>query len=117
VEYGGQDPGAVRRLTAPTGDTLVWDNRWQATERLTLGYTLELVADLEDVPAGQPERDGYHFHSIRAQWQPTPDLQLGLAVDNLFDRRYASHTSLYSASTGILDEPGRDIRLNLAYTF
>ena len=117
VEYGGQDPGAVRRLTAPTGDTLVWDNRWQATERLTLGYTLELVADLEDVPAGQPERDGYHIHSIRAQWQPTPDLQLGLAVDNLFDRRYASHTSLYSASTGILDEPGRDIRLNLAYTF
>ena len=117
VEYGGQDPGAVRRLTAPTGDTLVWDHRWQASERLTLGYTLELVADLEDVPAGEPERDGYHIHSVRAQWQPLPDLELSMAVDNLFDRRYASHTSLYSSTTGILDEPGRDIRLGLAYNF
>ncbi len=117
VEYGNQAPGAVRRLTAPTGDTLVWDNRWQASERLSLGYTLELVADLEDVPSGEPERDGYHIHSIRAQWQPLHDLELGLAVNNLFDRRYASHTSLYSQATGILDEPGRDIRLSLAYTF
>jgi hemoglobin/transferrin/lactoferrin receptor protein len=116
VEYGDEDPGAVRRLTAPTGDTLVWDNRWQASDTLTLGYTLELVADLEDVPSGEPDRDGYHVHSIRAQWQPLNNIEVGLAINNLFDRRYANHTSLYSSSTGIVEEPGRDIRLNLAYT-
>lgn len=117
VEYGGEDPGAVRRLTAPTGDTLVWDNRWQATDALSFGYTLELVADLKSVPQGQPQRDGYHIHSVRAHWNPVRDLELAFAVDNLFDRRYANHTSLFSQSTGILDEPGRDIRLSLAYNF
>lgn len=117
VEYGGKDPGAVRRLTAPTGDTLVWDNRWQATDTLSFGYRLELVADLKDVPQGEPQRDGYHIHSVRAHWSPVQDLELALAIDNMFDRRYANHTSLFSQSTGVLDEPGRDVRLSLAYNF
>ncbi|QEW06166.1 TonB-dependent receptor [Nitrincola iocasae] len=117
VNYNQFPSGGIRRMTAPTGDSLVWDNRWQLSEQWLVGYTLELVADLEDVPAGEPERDGYHIHSLRTQWKPNPDLEFGLAIDNLFNKRYANHTSLYSAVTGIVDEPGRDIRLSLTYTF
>lgn len=118
VKYGNDDsPGVIRRLTAPAGDTLVWDSRWQVREDLMLGYTFKWVGKLKDVPDDEPERDGYQVHGLRGQWQARRDLVLRLAIDNLFDRKYASQTSLYSPTTGIVDEPGRDIRLNLTYTF
>lgn len=117
VKYNQLPAGGIRRMTATTGDSLVWDNRWQWSDQWLFGYALEWVADLKDVPAGEPERNGYHIHSLRAQWKPYSDLSLGLTIDNLFNKRYANHTSLYSAVTGIVDEPGRDIRVSLAYTF
>ncbi|NWO04429.1 MAG: TonB-dependent receptor [Alteromonadaceae bacterium] len=117
VEYGNEAPGAVRRLTAPTGDTFTWENQWHVSPELSLGYTMVVVADLTDVPDNQPNREGYHTHGVRASWEPAGGVELGFAVENLFDREYADHTSLYSSRTGIVEEPGRDVRLNLALTF
>lgn len=119
VEQQGKDIGAVRRVAAAMGDQYVWDTRWQTTETLQLGYTLNAVARLKDVPANQPQRAGYVTHSLQAEYklQQLEGLTLNLAVHNLFDKNYADHASLYSGSTGIVAEPGRDIRVAATYVF
>jgi len=119
VEQQGEDIGVVRRAAAAMGDQFVWDTRWQTTQALQLGYTLNAVARLKDVPANQPERAGYVTHSLQAEYklQQLEGLTLNLAVHNLFDKNYADHTSLYSSSTGIVAEPGRDIRVAATYAF
>lgn len=119
TDRDGNPVGIIRRLGASSGDRLVWDNRWTPREGLSLGYTLTAVADLDEVPAGEPERPGYTLHDIQAEWRPRDmrNLTLSLAVHNLFDERYADQASLISTSTGVVEEPGRDIRLAISYRF
>lgn len=120
VARGGKPVGVMRRDSAGQGNRLVWDNRWQLDPTITLGYTLEAVSRLRDVPAGEPERPGYALHSVQGEWRPgsLKELTVRLAVHNLFDKRYASHTTLYAgAAGGIVEEPGRDIRLELQYQY
>ncbi|WP_179216957.1 TonB-dependent receptor [Humidesulfovibrio mexicanus] len=113
----GNPVSVIRRLAASTGDRLVWDNRWQALDTLSLGYTFTYVARLTDV-SGQPERPGYSLHAIQSEWRPswTPGLTLNLVVNNLLDTSYCDQTTIYS-STGVVEEPGRDIRLGVSYKF
>lgn len=113
------DPVAItRRKNAPTGDRLVWDNRWQLADGLTLGYTLTAVGRLKDVPQGQLERPGYVLHDLQSEWRPGnfKGLSLALAIRNLGDKRYCDQTSIASGDS-ILHEPGRDLRLSLSYRF
>lgn len=120
VARDGQPVGVVRRDAAGQGDRLVWDHRWQPSPTVTLGYTLEAVSRLKDVPANEPERAGYVLHGLQGEWRPAGVKGLGvkLALHNLFDKRYAAHTTLYGGATaGIVEEPGRDIRLELEYRF
>ncbi|WP_416274569.1 TonB-dependent receptor domain-containing protein [Lamprobacter sp.] len=119
TDEDGDPLGVVRRFGAPVGDRLVWDTNWSPREDVTLGYTLTAVDSVDDVPEGESERPGYTLHNIRAEWQPrmAEGLTLSLAVHNLFDRRYADQASLASSTTGVIDEPGRDIRLALSYQF
>jgi len=120
TEDGDGNPvGIIRRKAAGSGDQLVWDTRWSPRENITLGYTLTAVARLDEVPEDQEERAGYVLHDIQARWRPakTPDLTLSLAIHNLFDRRYADQASIASSTTGIVHEPGRDVRLALNYRF
>ncbi|NCA72081.1 MAG: TonB-dependent receptor, partial [Sphingobacteriia bacterium] len=115
----GNPVGIIRRKSAGSGDQLVWDTRWSPREDLTLGYTLTAVGGLEDVPDDQEERAGYVLHDIQAEWRPANlrNLTLSLAINNLFDRRYADQASIASSDTGIVHEPGRDVRLALSYRF
>lgn len=118
LTQGGKPAQAARRRGAPQGDTFVWDNRWQATPEISLGYTLNAVARMDDVPTGGKERPGYALHSVQAQWQPAQlsGLDLALTVANLTNKRYSAQTSLASGDN-ILDEPGRDIRVTATYRF
>lgn len=118
LTLGGKDAAAQRRRGAPQGDRFVWDNRWQVTPEISLGYTLNAVTRMDDVPAGGKERPGYALHSIQAQWQPAAisGLDLALLVSNLGDKRYSEQTSIASGDN-ILDEPGRDIRVTATYRF
>ncbi|MBK1725507.1 TonB-dependent receptor plug domain-containing protein [Halorhodospira neutriphila] len=116
VDDDGEPVGVSRRLGGAGGDRLVWDQRWAVHETLTLGYTLTWVDDYTDVPDDEPERDGYHLHDVQAQWRPWADerLTLALAVNNLLDEQYATHTSLAVEEDGefhIREEPGRDVRV------
>lgn len=119
VERDGDPLAVTRRTAAPSGDQFVWDTRWQATQAWQLGYTLHAVARLDDVPEGEPERAGYAIHGVQVVYQPhvLPDLTINLAVQNLLDKNYADHTSLASTDTGIVAEPGRDIRVGATYDF
>ncbi|KMY66217.1 TonB-dependent receptor [Desulfocarbo indianensis] len=114
----GNPVGVIRRVAGASGDHLVWDNRWQPIDQVTLGYTMNVVFRLTDVPDDEPERPGYVVHNIQAVYQPSqiPNLSLNLVVNNLFDLRYSEHTTIYS-STGIVEEPGLDVRLGFTYKF
>jgi hemoglobin/transferrin/lactoferrin receptor protein len=117
-DQDGNPVGVIRRVAGATGDRVVWDNRWKPFDQLTLGYTLNLVFELTDVPEDEPNRDGYTVHNIQAIYEPVwcPGLAINLAVNNLLDERYSEHTTIYS-DFGIVEEPGLDVRLGLTYKF
>lgn len=119
LDQNDQLTTVLRRQSAPTGDRVVWDNRWQPISEITLGYTLTAVAPLTEVPAGTAERPGYVLHDLQTEWKPkaVPGLSFALAVRNLFDLRYRDQTSIAATGNNIVYEPGRDIRVSVSYKF
>lgn len=115
----GEPVSVSRRLAASTGDRLIWDNRFNFLESWTFGYTLTYVARLTDVADGEDERPGYVLHAVQAEWTPefVSGLTLNLAVDNLFDRKYSSQTTIADSNGNLRYEPGRDVRLGFEYRF
>lgn len=59
-----------------------------------------------DDAATQREIDGFGLLNVRASWQATPSLQLGLKVDNLLDKAYAR--ALYDHDFDGLYHPYRE---------
>ncbi|WP_216361213.1 TonB-dependent receptor [Caulobacter mirabilis] len=72
------------------------------------------------------DKPGYTVVDLVALWRPFPDERLTLqaAVYNLFDKRYRAHSSVadythipgWEGISGVY-EPGRDVRLSVAYRF
>ncbi|MNM04503.1 Heme transporter BhuA precursor [compost metagenome] len=116
---GGKPLSPARRVGTALGDRLTWDSQWQVLPGLTAGYTLNAVRRLDDVPKAAVQRAGYVLHDVQLQWQPAAlrALNLALAVRNLGDKRYTSHSSLDGGSGNILPEPGRDVRVSASYQF
>jgi len=115
----GNPISIIRRKAAPSGDRFVFDNRFQITDSVILGYTMTAVKRLDDVAEGDMERAGYMLHDIQAQWENAliEGFSLSLAVNNIFDKKYCDQTSLGSDSTGIVHEPGRDVKIMASYRF
>lgn len=120
----GDTTGASARVGVSTGDRLVLDSLWQARPDLSLGYTLTAVDRLTDVPPGRPEKPGYVVHDLQMQWQPQAakgQLELTLALENLFDKRYAEHSTVRvfdnNGSELASWEAGRNLRLGLDWRF
>ena len=61
------------------------------------------------------KRPGYGVSDFYITWKPTESINVNLALDNAFNKYYRSHSQRAGVST--LPEPGRDIRLNVNYTF
>ena len=116
---GGKPLSPARRVGTALGDRLTWDSHWQVLPGLTAGYTLNAVRRLDDVPKAAVQRAGYVLHDVQLQWQPATlrALSLALAVRNLGDKRYTSHSSLDGGTGNILPEPGRDVRVSASYQF
>lgn len=116
---GGKPLNPARRVGTALGDRLTWDSQWQVLPGLTAGYTLNAVRRLDDVPKAAVQRAGYVLHDVQLQWQPAAlrALSLALAVRNLCDKRYTSHSSLDGGTGNILPEPGRDVRVSANYQF
>ncbi len=120
---------------ASIGDTLVIDVNYQLNSAWTLGWTGQMVSSLNSVDytftydgvvSGEYslEKEGYTTHDIYARWSPMIDdtLVVNLTVKNMLDENYLNHASpedfseLYATSSG-QNDPGRDIRLAIAYKF
>lgn len=81
-----------------------------------------------DVDELSNKKKGYSVHDISMRWLPENNLkglELTFGVDNIFDKRYASHASRTGNSVhpffGPLHltdyEPGRNIKATIAYKF
>ena len=116
---GGKPLNPARRVGTALGDRLTWDSHWRMLPGLTAGYTVNAVRRLDDVPKAAVQRAGYVLHDVQLQWQPAAlrALSLALAVRNLGDKRYTSHSSLDGGVGNILPEPGRDVRVSAHYQF
>ena len=103
-----------RRKGASTGDRFVWDSFCLIQGRFGLGYTLEAVAGIDE---DDIDRCGYVLHHVQAQWQSViPNLDVTLAVRNLFDQYYSEQTTVGDDGTAIA-EAGRDVRVSVSYRF
>ncbi len=120
----GDTTGESARVGVSTGDRLVLDTLWQLGTNLSLGYTLTAVDRLTDVRPGRPEKPGYVVHDAQLQWQPEAArrrLQLTLALDNIFDKRYAEHSTVRVYDTDGTElaswEAGRNLKLGADWRF
>ena len=105
-----------RRKVAPTGDRFNWNILWQVNPELQLGYLLNAVKKLKGVY--ESARPGYVLHGIQTSWKPgsVKGLMVSLAVNNLLNKEYSEQTSIENGGA-VMPEPGRDIRVSLAYRF
>ncbi|MDO5103168.1 MAG: TonB-dependent receptor [Lautropia sp.] len=92
---------------------------------LEIGWRGRFVENAGYIPSSRgssttPElvkRPGYGVNDIYATWKPSgqDDLNINLAINNVFNKYYKSHSQRSGVSS--LPEPGRDVRLNLNYRF
>ncbi|WP_028311814.1 TonB-dependent receptor domain-containing protein [Derxia gummosa] len=91
--------------------------RWNARA----GLTGRAVGRLTRVPDGNPQKAGYVLLDAYAQWLPTgrDDWSITLTVKNLLDHFHYDQTTYgYNPRWGSiagLPEPGRDVRVTLAW--
>ena len=88
---------------------------------IKLGWSGRFTEELTEVPTGANSKPGYAVHDLYTQWQPNgkDDFSVTLTIKNLFDAYYLDQGSFgyhprWGAIAG-LPEPGRDIRLSLAW--
>ncbi|CCN71389.1 TonB-dependent siderophore receptor [Vibrio nigripulchritudo] len=94
---------------------------------LLVGWNSNFVLEESNVLEGKPAKEAYNVHKLYAQWAPSQveGLALTFGIDNLFDAAYVSHASttgsskLRNGSEFALDdlEPGRNVKLSVAYQF
>ncbi len=120
----GDTTGESARVGVSTGDRLVLDTLWQATTDVSFGYTLTAVDRLTDVRPNRPEKPGYTVHDVQVQWTPRVakgQLQLTAALENIFDKRYAEHSTVRVLDTNGAElaswEAGRNLRLGVDWRF
>lgn len=88
---------------------------WQWVDSLAAGKALDAPDD--------NRKPSYSLHSLAAKWQASEALNIGLAIENVFDEYYASQSSQNGISQHprfgqlyLMDyEPGRNLKLNLTY--
>ena len=101
------------------GDTWVAELHYQPSESLRFGWYGRIVQRLETIADGYKEKGGYGVHDVYAEWLPLQrdDLTLTLTLKNLFDKYYRDHASYgnYGPIAQGIPEPGRDIRLSVAW--
>jgi hemoglobin/transferrin/lactoferrin receptor protein len=115
------EPQFLARYGAPLGDRLTVSVDRALGAEWRFGYTLTAVDRARDVPANQIvflPQPGYATHDLTLNWQPAAlaGVEVALAIRNLTDRLYVRHTT-FTQDGFATEEPGRDLRLTLAYRF
>ncbi|WP_434361010.1 TonB-dependent receptor [Parasalinivibrio latis] len=110
-------------LGVDVGDSWFAKVNYAYSDQLDFGWTGEFVQRLDKkVNDGTTyaAKPGYGVHNLYAQYLPlqSEDLTLTLTVNNLLDKQYTDHASYSTGFRGDgIPNPGRDIRVNLAYAF
>lgn len=110
------------------GNTWTAKLDYQLNPAWSFGWNGYFVERLKNVKTSQGELDkpSYGVHDIYAQWLPmqSQDLRVTLTVSNLFDKNYLDQATNadFSQFAGFeniigLPEPGRDVRLSVAWQF
>lgn len=130
AEVDGEDANGYAHggLANTIGDTLIAQLDYQLNPQWTLGWNGRFVKGVDSIETfvGEIDKPGYARHDVYAQWRPavSEDIRVSLSVRNLFDKYYLDHASNgdfqhipgYEGIVGA-PEPGRDIRLNVAWQF
>ena len=107
-------PQHSARAGALLGDKAHWrlgqqlNQNWHWSYQLTAQQGISIDAN--------DRKTGYSTHDINVNWQALPDLELTLALHNLTDKRYISHSTLRQNGFAT-EEPGRDLRFAIRYQF
>ncbi len=113
----------VNGRSADLGDSLSLSLNYDLPSwNAELGWSSIWVMEEDAVEAGSDVKEAYDVHSLFAQWAPAQadGLTLTFGIDNLFDEQYVSHASRTGSARGArLDdyEPGRNVKVSVAYQF
>lgn len=85
---------------------------------LLLSLTSQITFDLDAETEDDADKEGYNVHGVSARWIPqnTDSLTVTAGIENMFNEQYYSHAS-FSTDTINDYEPGRNIKLSIAYIF
>ncbi|MFY9079457.1 TonB-dependent receptor [Aliarcobacter cryaerophilus] len=111
--------GSERRSAGNYGDRIVANFDYDVSKNLGFGY--QILGQLKnDNPSNDNvnNKAGYVIHNINTTYTPQEfkNLTFGVAINNLFDKDYASQTSMI-ANNQAVGEPGRDVRVSVRYKF
>ncbi|WP_261883386.1 TonB-dependent receptor [Vibrio pelagius] len=97
---------------------------YSLSNELVFGWDARFVPgnDYTDEDGVKIERAGFGTHNIWAAYVPdfAKDLSVNLAVDNLFDKKYAEHTGFgisWGSEKYTSYEAGRNFKASVAYSF
>jgi len=137
IEIDGYDANAYDHngIANTVRDTLITQLDYQLNAQWNLGWNAHFVKGHDgikspgldaDAPGYDFDQPGYGIHDLYVQWSPSTidDIRVGLTVRNVFDKNYISHSSVadfthvpgYYLVRGF-NEPGRDVRLSVAWQF
>lgn len=104
-------------------DTLIASMDYQYDPQWNFGWNARFVKGRDNVESslGEVDQPGFGVHDIYVQWTPstTEDVRIGLTLRNVLDKNYLDHSSVanYEGILSGYNEPGRDVRLSVAWQF
>ena len=125
LEANGFDHNGLANLIQ---DTFIAQLDYRLNPQWNFGWNARFVKGNDNIEtsAGEIDKPGYGVHDFYVQWLPSAseDIRLTLTVRNVFDKNYLDHASVgdfehiagYEGVRGF-NEPGRDIRLSVAWQF
>ncbi|MBB6523626.1 TonB-dependent receptor [Pseudoteredinibacter isoporae] len=119
------------------GDTWNLNLNYAISSTVKIGWNYSRVEDLNNIEVLQRavqlgwigsvqtvDKPGYDIHDFYAEWTPSKNLKLNLAIINAFDEDYRDHSSVADYSHipgwGVVNgykEPGQDVRASLTFSF
>ncbi|WP_339776155.1 TonB-dependent receptor [uncultured Methylophaga sp.] len=104
-------------------DTVIVSMDYQYDPQWNFGWNARFVKGRDNVESslGEVDQPGFGVHDLYVQWTPstTEDVRIGLALRNVLDKDYLEHSSVanYEGILSGYNEPGRDVRLSVAWQF
>lgn len=104
-------------------DTVIVSMDYQYDPQWNFGWNARFVKGRDNVESslGEVDQPGFGVHDLYVQWTPstTEDVRIGLALRNVLDKDYLDHSSVanYEGILSGYNEPGRDVRLSVAWQF